>query len=223
MRKDFYAALFAIAAAALLAGCAGSPKAPVSAPPTTAEKKSDWKMIDDKGAAFGVAAPAWITAAILDDYQTLAADSRFNGKTPFVFISEGKNKDLLESWVRNFLAAGSISRTISQKVQAEFEGGLQGKDSGEKRMQEEIVATLSQTEINGFTKDYDWWALRRREDTGEEKYTYLVVYSMKTEDLQRQIDVAMGKIAAQNAEDREFKSRMDNALKSLKFGGIYGE
>jgi hypothetical protein len=207
----------------LLAACASQPSQSASTPSSRSSSRgsSNLELLEDKGSAMGVSAPSWVEAAVQDDYTALKKDPRFEGKTPFVFSGQGQDLDITQSWVTNFIAGGAISRQISTAVNAKFEGGLKGGDDANKMKKlQEIVATLSRTEINGMAREMDWWRLNRRKDTGAETYTYFVVYSISTENLNYQIAQAMGKISAQAADEKELVDDMKAALNELEFGGI---
>lgn len=229
---------FVIAAGALvLAACQSAPRQapaaqnvqPANEGAASTGKKSagdNWERIDDKGAAFDVVQPDWVTPALQDDFPALTQDPRFKGKTPFVFRNDYHDLDMLTSWVNNFQAQGAIARQISNQVNAKFEGGLSGdmskdpNNAAKTQKLKEIVATLSRTQVSGYGKEMDWWVLRRRKDTGAEQYTYLVVYSIDKNDLRLQIDKALGNVAARNAAEKELVDDMRQALDELEFGGI---
>jgi len=70
----------------------------------------------------------------------------------------------------------------------------------------------------------DYWIKLRIVDRGKgtqtEEYRYYVVYSIPEDILQRQIDIALGKIPAKNKEQQEIKKDVENAMKSARFNKI---
>lgn len=219
-----------LAAAIVFIACQSNPKtqstselyAPSElAPEVPKASKNVWEPIDDKGASMGVSTPAWITAALLNDITALKKEPRFEGKTLFVFDGYGQDLDLTRSWVNNFNASGEISRQISTKVNGKFEGGLKGTSNTNKLQKlEEVVATLSRTQVSGLAREMDWWTLSRNRDTRQEQYRYIVVYSIDKDVLQHQIDVALGKVSAKAAEEKELLDDMHKALSELEFDEI---
>lgn len=232
MKKSLLFA-FALAGMAALVSCASS-----GASKSTGESKSaDFtEVVEHKGSAMGVPQPAWVIAATQNDSATLKRDSRFDGKTPMVYVGRGRELALVQSWVNNFDVSGAISREISTAAKATFTGGLAGgnnsattntaaaatttSSTGLTQKQEEIVATLSKTQFSGMAREMDWWSLNRRKDTGAETYTYLVVYSISTENLEYQIARALGRVSAKDAEEKAMLDKMASALKDLEFNNI---
>jgi hypothetical protein len=174
----------------------------------------------------GAEIPVWVTAAAEDDYETIAKIPRFAGKVPIVDYGYGQNLDLLRSWVNNFNVQAGLSRRIGNTIEAVFGGGQMGdKDTPENNnFLKEIVATFSGIEINGLTKEMDFWTKLRITDkekkTQEERYEYYVIYSISQEDLNYLIARAMGKIAAKTKEQEEIKTDVEDAIKRVSLRGI---
>ena len=84
----------------------------------------------------------------------------------------------------------------------------------------ELVATFSNTKISGLKKERDYWVKMKIRDnynkTEEQQYEYYVLYSISNKDLQHQIDVALGKVAAQTQVQKEMKNEVKDALAKLK-------
>jgi hypothetical protein len=178
--------------------------------------------LDYKGRAIGAEKPDWVEAANNDDYETLSKIPRFAGKVPIVNYGNGRNLDLLRSWVNNFNVQAEVSRRIVTTIDATFGGGQLGdKNTPENNdFVKEIVATFSATEISGLGKEMDFWIKERTIDrdkkTSDDQYTYYVVYSISEEDLNNQIDRAMGKIVAKTKEQEEIKAEANEAIKRAK-------
>ncbi|MDR0823426.1 MAG: hypothetical protein LBN20_06585 [Endomicrobium sp.] len=208
-------------AVVLFAGC-GASKVGVAAPAAKIASKVERVILDYKGAALGSEIPTWVESAVNDDYQTLESMPRFKDRLAVVAIENGKNLDLLKSWANNFSVQAQLSRQISNKISAEFGGGQQGDKNSEESTTfiREVVATLSEAKISGLSKEMDYWLKVRTIDkdkkTEVEQYTYYVVYSINKADLQRQIDIALGKIAAKNQEQQEIKTEVVDAVKRLR-------
>ncbi|MDR3049832.1 MAG: hypothetical protein LBV16_08385 [Elusimicrobiota bacterium] len=220
--KKFAPSLLSFVFAVILfAGC-GAGKVGIASPAAKAAPKVERVILDYKGAALGTEVPAWVEAAINDDYQTLESMPRFKDRLAVIAIESGKNLDLLKSWANNFAIQSQLSRQISNKVSAEFGGGQQGDKNSEESVSfiREVVATLSEAKISGLSKEMDYWLKIRTIDnskkTETEQYTYYVVYSINKADLQRQIDIALGKIAAKNQEQQEIKTEVIDAVKRLR-------
>jgi hypothetical protein len=217
------AAICAVCAGVVLAGCASGPQA-AAAPKQ--DKTIERLRIDYKGAAIGSDIPSWVEAAIDNDVAKIQKDSRFKGRVPIVDYGTGQNLDILRSWVNNFNVQASVSRRISNVVEANFGGEQMGNKNTPENINfvKEIVATMSRTEINGLAQEMDYWVKLRTIDhskkTETEAYYYYVVYSIAEDDLNYQIAQAMGKIAAKTQEQQEIKHDVEDAMKRVAFTAI---
>ena len=178
--------------------------------------------LDYKGASLGSEIPQWTMAIAEDDYERVEKEERFKDRQLIFVVEYGKNLDLLRSWANNFSAQAQVSRLISNKVQAQF-GGIQEGDKNSSDEADsylkEIVATLSNIKISGLRKERDFWIKVRIVDnekqTTTEQYEYYLMYSINKQDLQRQIDIELGKISAETQKKRELKAEVSKAMKAL--------
>lgn len=226
MKTMFLVFGWAAMGAILLGSCASKKSAIKAAAPPKVDKSVERVILDYKGAGVGAEIPAWVEAAIEDDYETIAKMPRFEGKMPIVDYGYGQNLDLLRSWVNNFNVQAGLSRRIGNTIEATFGGAQLGdKNTPENNnFVKEIVATFSGITISGLTKEMDFWTKLRITDkekkTQEERYEYYVAYSISEEDLKYQIDLAMGKIAAKTKEQEEIKTDVADAIKRVSLRGI---
>lgn len=187
-------------------------------------KEIERVVVDYKGSVLGAEIPAWVEAAINDDFVSLQNLPEFKDKDrlPVIAVERGKNLDLLKSWANNFSAQAQVSRAIQNKVSAEFGGNQEGDKNIEENSNfiKELVATFSNTKISGFKKERDYWVKMKTRDnynkTEEQEYEYYVLYSISNKDLQYQIDVALGKIAVKNQKQQELKNEVKDVLAKLK-------
>jgi hypothetical protein len=220
----------ALAMAALfVAACTGAPKgtgAGSGAPPPAQAKTIERVIVDYKGASIGSDIPAWVEAAIDNNYDAISRLSRFSGRVPVVNYGSGQNLDMVRSWVNNFSIQAQVARQIANYVEANFGGEQLGsKDTTENRQFiKEVVATFSNVTINGLSQDLDYWVLLRTIDhskgTETEQYNYFVVYSIGEEELNYQIAQAMGRISAANQEQEELKVDVEAAMKQAALRSI---
>jgi hypothetical protein len=205
----------------LFAGC-GAKQGGIASEPSKIDQQIVRTIVDYKGAPLGQEIPKWINDIVNDEYEALEQLPRFKDKIAVVAIENGNNLDLLKSWANNFSIQAQLSRQISNKISAEFGGGLQGDKNSQESMTfiREIVATLSQTKISGLAKEMDYWIKIRTTDkekkTQEEHYIYYVVYSISKANLDHQIDVALGKVQAKNQEQTELKTEIIDSVKKLR-------
>jgi uncharacterized protein YcfL len=86
MKKVFSLALAVVGTAVMLAGCASVPGKRVAATQKVV-------VLDDKGAAFGIAAPDWINAYISGGNLAVQKLKDYSGLTVFVVESDNASKD----------------------------------------------------------------------------------------------------------------------------------
>jgi len=225
-----YTAIAAIAVAVLTACSSTSSKTGSGSGSDSSSTKQSNPIqritVDYQGAAIGSEIPAWVEAAVNSDLDTIKKMPRFKDKEPIVDWGTGQNLDLVRSFVNNFNVAGGVSRRIITYVEAEFGGSQLGsKDNPENRnFVKEIVGSFSNAEFSGLAREMDYWVKLRIVDRGKgtqtEEYRYYVVYSIPEDILQRQIDIALGRVSAKNQEQQEIKKDVEAAMKSARFNKI---
>ena len=225
-KKCIFGFAIALSVALVLTGCNSTPANPASTPvatqatiqpaPTPAKKTPSVtrEMIDWKGASIGQEVPSWVIAAVDNDVETLQDLPEFKDSTLFFAESQGENIDLLKSWANNFQVQAEFSKTIKNFVISKFGAELNGsKDDKEAQsFLTETVASFSKAEITGLRKAKDYWVQTRYTDnnkgTFEDKYQYFVIYSIKTKNLETQIDKVLGGVAAETAKQQQLKNEV---------------
>lgn len=218
--KKMNAVTGAVCLAALIgmAGCgstSGAEKS-VSAPVKKAQASDHVErfMIDWKGASVGAEVPAWVYDAVEEDYGALSSMPQLSKKKIICAESQGRNLDLLKSWVNNFDVQGSFSRSLSNFVIAQFGGEQSGAKGSavKKEFLDEIVSSFSRTEITGLSKELDFWVKTREvdkdADSFSDTYEYFVVYAISQPDFEYQLNKVLGLVKAQNEAEEEIKSRV---------------
>lgn len=223
--KVFAKAFFVLVGLVLLVGCASTPEPAASAAPPVS-KRVEREMIDWKSASIGGEIPEWVYAAADNDQVALSALPQFEGKLIFFAEDQGKNLDLLKSWVNNFNVQAALSRQLSNFVIAKF-GGEQSGDKNSEEVQmylNELVSACSKAEINGLAKELDFWVKTRYADsdmdTIDDVYQYFVVYAMDKDDFRLQLDRALGKVEAKTQAQQEMK---ENVLSAVVEATIFAE
>lgn len=228
-----------VIAASLAIGCASTQVAttpqPAAVQPATttapAETKNTIKvpaqakkshvereMIDWKGASIGQPVPDWVVSAADNDYTTLSAMSQFKDKQIFFAESQGKNLDVLKSWVQNFQVQSEFAKSISNYVVSKFGGELSGDKNTEDAQSylTEVSASFSKQKITGLRKFQDYWILTRYIDndagTHEDTYQYFVVYTIDDNVLAQQVDKVLGNIEAKTEKQQELKNETHDLI-----------
>ena len=120
--------------------------------------------------------------------------------------------------MKSFNVQASLSRQLSNFVIAKF-GGEQSGSKNEEDVQmylNELVSSCSKAEINGLSKELDYWVKTRYVDkdldTIEDIYQYFVVYSIDKDDFRLQLDRVLGKIEAKTQAQKQMKEDVLNAV-----------
>lgn len=202
----------------LLVSCASNKVDTEKASVPVTSKTVTREMIDWKGASIGAEIPAWVTDAVEDDYAALSKLPQLANKRIICASAQGKNQDLLKSWVNNFDVQASFSKSIRNVVSDKFGGELSGtKDSAvSKSFLDEIVATFSRNEFSGLCKEMDFWVLTRYKDTEKDiltdTYEYFVVYAIEQDTFDYQIADSLGLVEAQTEVEEEMKANIQKAI-----------
>jgi len=221
--KKLLVGFVCVAAVVCLASC-GSTKVEEksSAPAPKVSKHVERELIDWKGSSIGAEIPSWVYEAVEEDYTALSKLPQLSKKKILCAEAQGRNLDLLKSWVNNFDVQANLSRSISNFISANFGGELSGsKDSAvSENFLDELVATFSKTEISGLSKELDFWTLTRvidkDKDTSKDVYEYFVVYAINQEDFNYQVSKALGLVEAKNEAEAAMKSRVESAMTENK-------
>lgn len=177
------------------------------------------EIIDWQGAEFGDSVPQWVRSVAARDYQAVSSLPEMNGKVAMTFSGEGQDRDLLKLWVDTNDASGQIVRQIKQTVTNTAGAMASGdKDNSEsvQKMAESVTGIWSQTTVSGFAKVRDFWTKVKLGD-GSTEYRYYVLYGIDKENLEYQIDAAMGMVRAESEAEEEALNKIEEAIKESAF------
>lgn len=189
----------------------------------TVSKRVEREMIDWKGASIGSEIPSWVVDAVDQNYKAISQLPQFENKLIFFAEDQGKNLDMLKSWVNNFNVQGAFSKSVSNFVISKFGGEQAGSKNDEtsESFLKEITSTYSKTEINGLSKELDYWVKTRYIDhdkkTSEDIYQYFVVYAIDKNELKLQLDRALGLVEAKEESQKKLKVEVSAAIDEVQF------
>ena len=189
----------------------------------TVSKRVEREMIDWKGASVGSEIPSWVVDAVDQNYKAISQLPQFENKLIFFAEDQGKNLDMLKSWVNNFNVQGAFSKSVSNFVISKFGGEQAGSKNDEtsESFLKEITSTYSKTEINGLSKELDYWVKTRYIDndkkTSEDIYQYFVVYAIDKNELKLQLDRALGLVEAKEESQKKLKVEVSAAIDEVQF------
>jgi hypothetical protein len=227
MKKSVVVVMIGILLAGfLLAACAGVPPAqgsrPVAAPgqpaaPASAVQREN-VTIDWRGANLGGQIPEWVHWAGIGDPDNLIAGlPRVNGKKTILLQYSGQDLDLLQVFGnQNALADASIS--IRTNVEVEGGNSLEGNKNtpGNRSFIAQFITIFSETEISGLGRELDFW-IKERSPSGEESYSYYLVYGITEENFNYLVEQALGKVQASTEEEREMADEIRSRMRQLRF------
>jgi hypothetical protein len=205
----------------LFAACAGSPPVQSSQaqPGPAAAIERDKVMIDWRGASLGGQVPEWVLWATESDPDNrISGLPRLNGKRSILTQNTGQDLDLLQAWV-NLQALGDTANTIKVNVETEAGRALEGNKNtpGNRSAVEQFINSFAEVEISGLGRELDFWTKERSVSTGEENYTYYLVFGITEENFNYLIDQALGKVQATTAEEQEMLTDIKDRMGKLRF------
>ena len=147
-------------------------------PPTSIVRQP--ALLDHKNLKFGREIPDWV---ILDQAE-IERSGAYPNSYVFKFESpRSQNLQAADIWTRNFTAPSQIAASITNRVRAKFSGATAGDLNQIDNYLEQVVETLSEVEISGYTAEADYWVQNRYYDTDgepiEDAYTVIVLYTMQ--------------------------------------------
>ncbi|MDR2509809.1 MAG: hypothetical protein LBC77_04095 [Spirochaetaceae bacterium] len=173
--KMWTAKAVCIAAALALAGCASSP-----------QQKTE--VLDDKGAALNIPAPAWVAAFVGDGNHAIEQLPQYKDEHCFVVEFNDKSRDFAVSWVNNASGPAQVALMISQTVLADAKNKLTGSRGDEvKAALEQMAHVMSEASFTGLRKMGDWWQIVRNKSTKVEECRAFALWTASKNSLDNQI------------------------------------
>ena len=229
MKKNWFFALSLAAGIVLLAACGSAPKVQEEAKPVAETSKSaaaparsiNYTITDWQGASLGREIPQWVGDATDKNKSALVTKiAELKDKEVYIHTDEAGDLDLIRANAQ-INAFAQISTQIKAAISTEAGNKLAGNkgsstDTATKtQFVDSAAAVVSQNVVSGFTLDRDFWQKRKYQD-GKETVEYLAVFAIRAEDLKHQMDLALGKIEAKTAEEREAKEAIRSTIKDAK-------
>jgi hypothetical protein len=227
MRRNVVVAMIGIVLVGVLfAACAGAPSArndesqaapgQFAAPASAIQREKI--TIDWRGANLGGQIPEWVQWAGMGDPDNLISTlPRTKGKKTILLQNSGQDLDLLQAWV-NLQALGDAAVMIKTNVTNEAGNALAGDKNtpGNQSAVSQFINSFSEAEISGLGRELDFW-IKERSPTGEESYSYYLVYGITEENFNYLVERALGKVQAKTAEEREMLTDIKDRMGKLRF------
>ena len=221
MSKNFVKTVLVLSALGMLiTGCTSTGVATVQTAPKAASgnaRNLKFEITDWQGASFGSEIPEWAQIVLTDKEKLdrIAAEPTYKDLAVRTASAQGKDIDLLKRWVQNDIAA-AVTREIAQTITVKSGQGMSGNKDSDKDAQkllQDVIGVFSSVTLNGLEKSREFWVERRDKQSGKESYEYVAVYVINKEDLQLQIDRALGKVAAKTEKEQAMLTDIKAAIK----------
>ncbi len=208
MRRVLWLSAVVVAAVIVAAGCASTPEHPRAefAP-------ASFRIIEHKNSTLGGDVPNWASM----DEGALEADDRFDGKYVFRFEETGRNLAGVRAVADNMSAPSEVARMVSTRVRQVFAGAQVGDQDFVETYFENVVKTVSETQISGLRKYGDFWVLKEyiNDDgrAGQREYAYYTVYTVDRDIVHELVRRAIDGVAATTEEELTARERVRQILR----------
>ncbi len=216
-KKIFVSALVSMGLSLFFFGCATNGKENLNTKPQI-EKK--FEIIDWQGASMGAQIPAWAAVATTDEealkrLDSIGSEATYKGMAIAVSTASGEDIDLLKAWVQNEIAAAVATRITQTLTTESGQKQIGNKDNREsaRKMIEKVIGVFSSTSLSGLQKSRDFWTKKYYKKTERVEFDYVAVYVISQENLNLQIDRALGKISAETKEEKEALEDIQRVIK----------
>ena len=202
----------------MIAGCGSDPD-PTENVQEPILKQPD--MLDHKNYKWGRDVPDWVVM----NPQELEEMDRFEGQYVFKFESpRAQSLQGAELWTKNFQAASQIAQVVRNRVETKFAGAAAGDVDMLETYLEQVVQSFSEAEFSGYQPVDDYWVqMRYYNDDGsvdEDAYTYLVLYTIPEETLDRMINEALEQAERRNDPSTEEEETARQRVKEAFENGL---
>ncbi len=208
MKRNYYGAIAALIAGVVLAGCASGPETN----PAEIVDEPGFRIIEHKNSTLGGDIPDWTTL----DEGALEADSRFEGQFVFRFEETGGNLQGVKAIADNMRAPSELARLISTRVEQVFAGAEVGDQDFVETYFENVVKTVSETEVNGFRKYGDFWVLKEYQNqdgsAGDREYAYYTLYTIDESIVDELVGRAIEGLEPETEEEVSARDRVRQVL-----------
>jgi hypothetical protein len=216
--------LFAlIAAVGILAGCKSAPKTAEKAAASVAATQKTI-VLDDKGAAFGIPTPTWVTAFIISGNVGVEALPEYKNQYCFVVNFDDASKDFAINYVTNANGPAAVAQKVSTTVSSSMSTQLSGeRGSNVDSNLKSAAESLSNASFRGVTKNADWWQIVQNEGTGVTECRAFALYIVEKKTLDDQVAANMQNIVDNNKEmsaaERAIYADLISSIRAS--GGVY--
>ena len=195
------------------------------------EQKVKIEVVNRPGLALGTDIPEWVVAVLEGDNKSIAKSLKIDLKDTqiFVFSNQGTDLEFLKTWTDQVdvqrQVANSFSMAVGQSANAVFQGSA-GDENKRQQAIDQTVKALSAIEINGLSKDAQYWMQFKRPKQGlkvtkkspessyDYYYEYYVIFTMPRAIYEAQLEAALNGIEDNASETELLKKALSENLRA---------
>ncbi|WGK69003.1 hypothetical protein P0082_11035 [Candidatus Haliotispira prima] len=181
--------------------------------------RPNYKIVDHKGVLAGARVPTLIRDAMTQAAEELSR-KHFPDSYVFVASQKGRNLDGLMMWANNFSVQAEVAKRIQTSVNFTAENSVSGNKDSIQTTMDIVTEIVSEQNISGLRMQQDWWIKLQYEDEKEE-YQYVAVYVIEKSLLDKFMNEAIERAAAQQELDEEDTATIAKLSDDLSAAG-YG-
>ena len=195
------------------------------------EQKVKIEVVNRPGLALGTDIPEWVVAVLEGDNKSIAKSLKIDLKDTqiFVFSNQGTDLEFLKTWTDQVdvqrQVANSFSMAVGQSANAVFQGSA-GDENKRQQAIDQTIKALSAIEINGLSKDAQYWMQFKRPKQGlkvtkkspessyDYYYEYYVIFTMPRAIYEAQLEAALNGIEDNASETELLKKALSENLRA---------
>ena len=195
------------------------------------EQKVKIEVVNRPGMALGTDIPEWVVSVLEGDNKSIAKSLKIDLKDTqiFVFSNQGTDLEFLKTWTDQVdvqrQVANSFSMAVGQSANAVFQGSA-GDENKRQQAIDQTVKALSAIEINGLSKDAQYWMQFKRPKQGlkvtkkspessyDYYYEYYVIFTMPRAIYEAQLEAALNGIEDNASETELLKKALSENLRA---------
>ena len=195
------------------------------------EQKVKIEVVNRPGLALGTDIPEWVVAVLEGDNKSIAKSLKIDLKDTqiFVFSNQGTDLEFLKTWTDQVdvqrQVANSFSMAVGQSANAVFQGSA-GDENKRQQAIDQTVKALSAIEINGLSKDAQYWMQFKRPKQGlkvtkkspessyDYYYEYYVIFTMPRAIYEAQLEAALNGIEDNASKTELLKKALSENLRA---------
>ena len=195
------------------------------------EQKVKIEVVNRPGMALGTDIPEWVVSVLEGDNKSIAKSLKIDLKDTqiFVFSNQGTDLEFLKTWTDQVdvqrQVANSFSMAVGQSANAVFQGSA-GDENKRQQAIDQTVKALSTIEINGLSKDAQYWMQFKRPKQGvkitkkspesafDYYYEYYVIFTMPRAIYEAQLEAALNGIEDNASETELLKKALSENLRA---------